>query len=143
MQHLSRTTMSYRPPFHQGRPPRPPGPPRFGFEPRFGGPGPMSPGFRPPHMNMMRGPRPGFPRAPGFPRPPRAAGPPPPPRPPMKRPAPAPPGSIPAEAMNKWGFLHGWINSYASELPQAILDKCKPLHCELCAVQMNAAQQAQ
>ena len=61
----------------------------------------------------------------------------------MKRPASTPPGSIPAEAMSKWGFLHGWINSYASELPQSLLDQCKPLHCELCSVQMNSSQQAQ
>ena len=61
----------------------------------------------------------------------------------MKRPAPSASGSIPTEAMNKWGFLQGWISSYASDLPQTLLDKCKPLHCELCDVKMNSSQQAQ
>ena len=55
-------------------------------------------------------------------------------RPPMRRPAPSL-GSIPDS-------LRGWFASYASELPQTLLDKCGPLHCDLCAVNANSSETA-
>ncbi len=51
--------------------------------------------------------------------------------------------SIPPSTVIAWDFLQTWINSYETPLPQALLDKCKPLHCELCSAQLNSSQQAQ
>ena len=58
-------------------------------------------------------------------------------RPSAKRPAPSS-GSIPVESDS----LQGWIDSYASTLPQELLDKCGPLQCDLCAVNSNSSESA-
>ena len=52
-------------------------------------------------------------------------------------------GSNPGEAPTvESDSLQGWIDSYASALPQELLDKCGPLQCDLCAVNSNSSESA-